>query len=603
LSSHGISRPFDEKADGIVRSEAISVVFLQKLKDAKRVYAHLLYTRCNNDGYKSEGSYYPSRFMQQKLFEECYSELGLSPHQIGFVEMHATSTVIGDAEEVASVEGAFCKGRKEPLLVGSVKSNMGHSEATAAMSSLTKLILTLENQRIPPNINLEELRKDIPALVEGRIEVVTEETTYINPYVALNSFGLGGANVHAVLKGNEKAKFNGGAPSDSLERLVCWSGRTENALHAVFDDITKRPLDAEHIALLQNSQAIPSLSNVYRGYGIFKQNSETANATCIERKINQCDSVKKPVVWVYSGIGSQWAGMGADLMRIPTFANSIDACHKVLLSKGLNLRQIITDTDEKVFKNVLHSYVGIVAIEIALTDLMKSLGMEPDFIIGHSVGEVACSYCDGCTTLEETILIAHARGQASNNTKQITGGMAAVGMSHFEVEKILPDDIDVACHNSADSTSISGPADSVTAFVNRLSDDKVFARVINSSGIALHSRYIKTMGKNFNRMLVKIIKSPRKRSEKWLSSTYPSDEWLLEESQFSSAGYHTKNLISPVLFQEVTDKLPECFTIEVAPHGLLLPILRRSMKESKHFSLTKRKEENGILFFLNAMGG
>lgn len=158
-------------------------------------------------------------------------------------------------------------------------------------------------------------------------------------------------------------------------------------------------------------------------------------------------------------------------------------------------------------------------------------------------------------------------------------------------------------HNSADSTTISGPADSVTAFVNRLSDDKVFARVINSSGIALHSRYIKTMGKNFNRMLVKIIKSPRKRSEKWLSSTYPSDEWLLEESQFSSAGYHTKNLLSPVLFQEVTDKLPECFTIEVAPHGLLLPILRRSMKESKHFSLTKRKEENGILFFLNAMGG
>lgn len=579
------------------------MIFLQKAKDSKRIYANILNVNTNNDGFKSGGSSFPSRIMQQKLFEENYAKINLDPSLVGYVEAHATGTIMGDAEEVAAIDGAYCSKRKKPLAIGSVKSNMGHSEATAALASTVKLIFSLENQKIPPNINLSELRNDIPAFNEKRIKVVTEVENLEGPYVSLNSFGLGGANCHAIFKGNLKSKVNNGIPKDNLNRLVCWAGRTEAAVNSIFDDVSSRPLDAEHIALLQNTQVKTASANTYRGFGIFSNDKSTQKAFCARREIQHFNGIRKPIVWVYSGIGSQWLEMGADLMKLPIFAERIDFCHNVLLPKGLNLKEIISTNNEKNFDNVLHSYVGIIAIEIALTDVLKALGLEPDFIIGHSVGELGCAYCDGCFTAEETIMAAYARGQSNNESKTIMGGMAAVGISHKDLLKLLPRDIDVACHNAADSITISGPVASVKAFVEELSAKGVFAKEISCSGVPLHSRYIKEMGDNLKRKLKAIIKTPKKRSAKWLSSTFASEKWKSEEAQFSSADYHTKNLLNPVLFHEIVEQLPsDAMTIEIAPHGLLKPILKRSLKEGNHFSLTQRDDKNGIDLLTKVLG-
>lgn len=295
--------------------------------------------------------------------------------------------------------------------------------------------------------------------------------------------------------------------------------------------------------------------------------------------------------------------MGTDLMKLPTFAERIDFCHNILSPKGINLKEIITSDNKNNFENVLNSYVGIVAIEMALTDVLKALGLEPDFIIGHSVGELGCAYCDGCLSAEETILAAYARGQSNNESKTILGGMAAVGMSHKDLIKILPKDMDVACHNAADSSTISGPALSVKAFVSELSSKNVFAKEISCSGVPLHSRYIKDMGDNLMKKLKTIIKNPKKRSAKWISSTFIAEKWTSDEAKFSGVEYHTKNLLNPVLFEEVLDMLPkDALTIEIAPHGLLNPILKRSMKEGNHFSLTQRDDKNGIDLLTKVLG-
>lgn len=602
LANDGFCRPFDKKASGFTRADAVCFLFLQKLKDSKRVYANVLCVGTNNDGFKLEGSAFPSRVLQQQLFEECFQKIKMNPSLISFVEAHSTGTILGDAEEVAAIDAAYCKGRTSPLSIGSVKSNIGHTEASSAVASTIKLILALESHKIAPNINLTELRTDIPAFAEGRIKVVTEVENLAGPYVSMNSFGLGGANAHAIFKGNSKSKINNGIPNDNLNRLLCWAGRTEAAVNSIFDDVLSRPLDAEYIALLQNTQIKTTLSNVYRGFGIFINDGTTQMATCIQKDVQNFNSAKKPVVWIYSGIGSQWLEMGADLMKLPIFAKSIENCHELMVPKGLNLKEIITSTDEKTFDNVLHSYVGIAAIEIALTDLMKSLGMEPDYIIGHSVGELGCAYCDGCFTAEETMLAAYARGQSNNESKTILGGMAAIGINFKELLGQLPGDIDIACHNAADSTTISGPLDSVKAFVQELSDKNIFAKEIPCSGVPLHSRYIEEMGKNLLKKLKEVIRDPKKRSAKWLSSTYPSEQWVDEEPQYSSAEYHTKNLLSPVLFHEVIEQLPPCVTIEIAPHGLLKPIVKRSLKEGVHFSLTQRDDKNGLLLLMNVLG-
>ena len=181
--------------------------------------------------------------------------------------------------------------------------------------------------------------------------------------------------------------------------------------------------------------------------------------------------------------------------------------------------------------------------------------------------------------------------------------MAAVGINHREVKKLLPHDIDIACHNSIDSTTISGPAESVRAFVQELTEKNIFAREVASSGLPLHSRYIAEMGTHLREKLNEVIVTPRKRSAKWLSSSYPEDQWDNAESQYSSGEYHTKNLLSPVLFEEVLEKLPKnALTIEVAPHGLLKSILKRSMKEGVHLSLTQRDNKEGSLFLMDAFG-
>lgn len=306
LAPDGICSSFDKKANGFVRADAICVIFLQKAKDSKRIYANILNVNTNNDGFKSGGSSFPSRIMQQQLFEENFSKINLDPNLVEYVEAHSTGTIMGDAEEVAAIDGAYCKKRKKPLAIGSVKSNMGHSEATAALASTVKLILSLENQKIPPNINLHELNSEIPAFTEKRIKVVTEVEKLNSPFVSMNSFGLGGANAHAIFKGNLKSKIDHGIPVDNLNRLVCWAGRTEAAVNSIFDDVSSRPLDAEHIALLQNTQVKTTSSNTYRGFGMFAHDKSTEKALCLRREIQHFNAVKKPIVWVYSGIGSQW---------------------------------------------------------------------------------------------------------------------------------------------------------------------------------------------------------------------------------------------------------------------------------------------------------
>lgn len=605
LATDGHCRPFDQHASGFSRADTICVIFLQRQKDSKRVYAKLLHTNSNNDGFKKEGSSFPSKIMQQQLMEEFFKESKIDPSCVNFVEAHSTGTKLGDPEEVSAIDEVFCKNksRPKPLPIGSVKSNMGHAEASSGVASIAKILLALEKKKVAPNINFTATRDDVPAFAEGRLRVVTEVEDLDGPFISMNSFGLGGANAHALFKGNLKEKVNLGLPIDDLSRLVLWSGRTEDAVNSIFDDITKRHLDVEHIALLQNSQVQTNTANVYRGFGLFSHHAESNKAICTKRDIQLFTTERRPIVWVYAGIGSQWPEMGTDLLNIPLFAQTFRKCHDVLMPTGLNLMEIITSPDKRTFDSVLNSYVGIAAIEIALTDVLKSMGLEPDFIIGHSVGELGVAYADNCFSIEEAMLASYSRGKASAESKTINGAMAAVGMNHKDVKKILPHDIDIACHNSLDSTTITGPADSVRSFVQELSSQDIFAREVACSGIPLHSRYIKEMGSHLLSKLNEVIKTPKKRSPKWLSSSYPEDQWSNVESQYSSGQYHTKNLLSPVLFEEVLEMVPKnALTIEIAPHGLLKSILKRSLKDGLHLSLTQRDNKNGCLFLMEAFG-
>jgi fatty acid synthase len=169
-------------------------LYLQKARDAKRIYATILHSKTNCDGYKDEGNFAPSSKMQADLMMKLYKEIEIAPHKVNYVEAHGTGTKVGDLSECTALDEVFCFERDTPLLVGSVKSNMGHSEPASATCGIIKSIFALETGKIAPNLNFEKPREDIDGLQSGRLQVVTEAQELEGSLIAVSSFGIGGTN-------------------------------------------------------------------------------------------------------------------------------------------------------------------------------------------------------------------------------------------------------------------------------------------------------------------------------------------------------------------------------------------------------------------------
>lgn len=384
-----------------------------------------------------------------------------------------------------------------------------------------------------------------------------------------------------------------------------WAGRTEQAVNTMLDALESQPLDAEYIALLHNIQSEEIQGYLYRGYTILSNDlqNDSANTLSLSRATKRVDGNKLPIVWMFSGMGSQWPTMGKSLMIFPKFRETVELCHNVLQQFGIDLIAVITSDNPKIFDHILNAFVGISCIQIGLINLLRLLDVQMDYCIGHSVGELAVAYADGTLTIEQTILAAYARGMVSFETKVIEGSMAAVGLGYDKIVNMLPQNVEAACRNSAESTTISGPKVDVIKFVDELKANGIFAKEVQCSSIPYHSGYIAEMGPKLLTLLREIIPKPLKRSDKWLSTSVTKTEWHLAQSKFSSAEYHTNNLLKPVLFEETVQLLPaQSIVIEIAPHGLLQAIVKRSMPDAIHVPLTQRGNANNAVFLLNAVG-
>ncbi|KAE9527019.1 hypothetical protein AGLY_013667 [Aphis glycines] len=588
LSSKGMCRAFDASGNGYVRSEAVVTVFLQKAGVAKRSYATVVEALTNNDGFKDQGITFPNGVMQNKLIREVYAKCGVNPAEVSYVEAHGTGTKVGDPQEVNSIADFFTKDRTSPLLIGSVKSNMGHSEPASGLCSLAKIVISMESGKIPANLHFASPNPDIQALLDGRLQVVNKNWDFNGGYVAINSFGFGGANAHVLLKPNSKTKTN--KIVNHVPRLIAVSGRTEEA-------IAETPLDDDFVSLLHDIHANNINGHGYRGYSILGKSIF---------EVTEVKSNKRPVWYVFSGMGSQWAGMAEGLFQLEPFAKAINRAATVLQAEGIDLLSILNSKDEKTFDNILNSAVSITSMQVALIDLLKSIGIEPNGFVGHSVGELTCAYADGTFTIEQTILISALRARCILESKLIQGSMAAVGLSWEDTKKRLPADLVAACHNSEDSVTISGPPKSVSEFVKTCKAEGIFAKEVNSSGFAFHSKYIADAEPMLRKRLEQILLDPKPRSSKWISSSIPEELWNTPLAKTSSTAYHVNNLLSPVLFHEAILHVPkDAVVIEVAPHSLLQAILKRSLgPDCLCIGLTKRSTnpQGNISILLSAIG-
>ncbi|KAM6897707.1 fatty acid synthase [Xenentodon cancila] len=595
LSPDGTCKSFDSSGNGYCRSEAAVVVLLVKRSVAKRVYATVINAGNNTDGYKDQGVTFPSGEMQQRLVRSLYEEANVSPDQVEYIEAHGTGTKVGDPQEVNGIVGVFCQSKRDPLLIGSTKSNMGHPEPASGLAALAKVILSLERRVWAPNLHFNSPNPDIPALTDGRVQVVDRPIPVRGGIVGINSFGFGGSNVHVILRPPSK-------PADctsqrKLPRLLKACGRTEAAVNAILQKGKEHATDDGFLSLLNGVSGAPPGSMPYRGYGVLGSQSDIM-------EVLQVQAAARPLWYVCSGMGTQWAGMGRSLMQLPDFRESILRSDSALKDTGLTVSSLLMDADENTFEDTVHAFVGLAAIQIALIDLLTKMGLQPDGIIGHSVGELACGYADGSLSHAEAILAAYWRGLCIKDASLPPGGMAAVGLTWEECMAQCPEGVVPACHNAEDTVTVSGPQEAVSAFVSTLKEQGVFAKEVRSAGVAFHSYYMASIAPALLAALKKVIKEPRRRSSRWVSTSIPRSDWDSPLALYSSADYHVNNLLSPVLFQEGLRLIPEdAVVVEIAPHALLQAILKRSLKHTcSILPLMKRGHPNNLDFFLSNIG-
>ena len=613
-SSDGISKVWDKDADGFVRAETVECILLQKKSQAKRIYATVIHSKSNIDGYKKKGGFFPSKEAQQTLMEETYIEAGIDPNEIDYVEAHGTGTKVGDPEEAEALANAYCKNREGNLLIGLLKSNIGHGEGTSGLAAITKTIISFENKCIPANLNLKTIKPEIAKFCPP-LQPVVQNTPFQPNYCGVNSFGLGGVNVHTILRANKKELTKESyLIANEIPRLVNYCGRTQESIDHMFDFIenNRSKVTRDFLGLLNDTvKSRPSFQSggfPYRGSIIIKEkgfNDDGTIAYHYKRETSKIVGMARPIWFFFSGMGSQWTAMGKSLMVIDKFAQTIHKCDAILKQFQIHLLHILMSEDETSLDSIVNQFVAISAIQIALCEVLKELEIHPDGVIGHSFGEIACAYADKCLTLEQAMICAYWRGKVLEDSNIPEGKMVAVGLSWEEVIKRCPENVYAACDNAYDLVTISGLVDDTIKFMKKLESEGVFVREVAGQHLKpFHTNFIKPIANNLESRLKSVIPNPKLRSKRWISTSIPEKNWGDELAQYASAKYFVNNLAKPVLLTSSLNYIPkDAIVIEIAPHTLFASLFKRTLQSSNYVGLMKRNNnQHNIELFLNSMG-
>ncbi|XP_045466442.1 fatty acid synthase-like [Harmonia axyridis] len=589
LSKDGCCKSFDASANGYARSEAITCVFLQKAKDSRRIYASVVHAKTNCDGYKAQGITYPSGDIQKRLLQEFYEECRVDPTSLSFLEAHGTGTRVGDPEECSAIDEIFCTGRKDPLLIGSVKSNIGHSEPASGICSITKCIIGFEEGYIPPNIYYSKPREGVTALEEGRIKVVSEKMPFQDDrgLIGVNSFGFGGANGHVLLKWNKKFKINGGQPEDNIPRLVCVSGRTPEAITSLTEDVNSRSLDAEHVQLLQEIFKRNVEGHMYRGYTIASKEGE------IKTSVRNFEGTKPPLVLAFGSFDDSWQSLAQSLFCIPVFAATIERIRDVLNNNntGINITEIIEDKATEI-DSVVKNILGNVTVHIGIVEILKDLEVVPDIIIGYAIGELGCAYCDGSLSLEQTILTAF---EIANHVKTINepSSIYLVKLGEAQVRKLLPPSIEIIWKNNERSVTISGGHNITRKFVESLRNIGVVVIPVSSGHVTWLTRSISKIESTVLPRVKEIIPKPKQRSSKWLSAS---------TEKVASHEYFVRALHSQICFQDLSTQFEEKHVILELGNGAFAELLKNTIDFSVNIVKFDVKPGDSVNTLLEVLG-
>lgn len=627
LSDHGVFSPdgssntFSSNARGFARGEAIVAIYIKSLDEAVRdgnsIQAVISGMSTNFDG-KTPNMSMPSAEGQEAAIRRAYQVAGIQDPDVwktGLFECHGTGTAAGDPIETRAIANVF---GAHGLYLSSIKPNLGHSEGAAGVSAILKAVLALENRTIPPSIKAWPLNPKIP-FESAKLALAKESIPWPagrHERVSVNSFGIGGANAHAIIDsassyGIVPTPAHNGVPSD-LPHLFVYSAYSSKPLERMarniekYLDATSESFDDVAYTLARRRQYLPHRSFVV---------SAKDKPGEVPLALTQDVSGAHTVVMVFTGQGAQWPQMGRDLLRSNrVFAKTIEDIEVELQRLGatwtvhdeLRKNSRTTRVNEAEFSQPLCT-----AIQIALVEALASVGVKPAAVVGHSSGEVAGAYAAGALTLREAVAVAYHRGFISKKqTKK--GAMAAVGLGWNEAHKYLLPGVIVACDNSHNGVTLSGDADQLEIVVSNIKKARPeVATTTLKVERAYHSHHMVEVGEAYYEAMVASGVVGAQHSVPFFSSV--TEQRLSSNVKQPQLGprYWQKNLENPVRFKSAVVEILKASDIsnpvflEVGPHAALADPIRQILaNESKKVphvpTLTRRK--GGTESFLTSIG-
>jgi acyl transferase domain-containing protein/7-keto-8-aminopelargonate synthetase-like enzyme/acyl carrier protein len=622
LSPGGRCRTFDAAADGYVRGEGCGVLVLKRLSDAvadgDNVLALIRGSAVNQDG-KSSGLTVPNGPSQQAVVQQALDNAGILPSQVGYVEAHGTGTSLGDPIEVGALAGVF-RERTEPLLIGSVKTNIGHLESGAGAAGLIKTILSLQHGEIPRNLHFDEPSPHI-GWDKMPIRVVTEKTAWPaeRRIAGVSSFGYSGTNAHIVL---EAAPATEPAKPNEIERpmhLLALSTRTQGALadaaakYANFLQQSPQTSLADLCASANSGRtlfahrmaiAASNTEDLQKQLAAFAAGEKSQVITGSEN-----DLAQPKIGFLFTGQGSQYAGMARELYETqPLFKQTLDQCDELLrghlevpLLDVLYPDHANGEVSADLINQTAYTQPCLFALEYALATLWRSWGIEPDLMLGHSVGEYAAACIAGVFSLEDGLKLITARARLMQALPQ-DGTMLAAKTDQATAEAAIQDYADtvsLAAINGPKSVVISGKVEAVHEIGAKLKGQGISTKELVVSH-AFHSPAMEPMLNDFRKVAESITFSPPKLG---VISNVTGDKVTDEITQ---PDYWVKHLRYAVHFNDGMQSMEKhgCNVyIEIGANPIMLGMGRLCVNNDNTYWLPSlRAKKNDWTMLLNSLG-
>ncbi|KAF2280129.1 ketoacyl-synt-domain-containing protein [Westerdykella ornata] len=490
LSPTGQCKPWDASADGYCRAEGCAMFVLKKLRDAvaegDRIYGVIRGIQVNQCG-TAKSITHPDSSTQAKLFKSLISRANINPDSISVVEAHGTGTQAGDYAEVNSLQSVFGKrDSHKPLVVSSIKGNIGHAEAASGAAGLAKILLMMQKKQIPPQAAYKTLNPRLSTIAEHNIIVPTQTMKWRTPAGAprramLNNFGAAGSNAAVLIEEYiQPPKQKLPAPSHHVFNL---SAKTVNALERLRDS---------YCAYIEENSEKSSLSSICytanarrQEFDAFRLSVTGQSPADLIQKLRQSkppargQTRDKLTVFVFSGQGSVYQGMGAELLATaPIFRDNVHRCNAILADLGFSGVNAFIGDDKNAFEALAPKERAILCqcacfvVEYSLAQLWLAWGVKPDILIGHSLGEYAALATSGVLKLHDALLLVARRALLmAELCQEGRTGMAAVCMPSAKVEELLSSStsmtgLQIACYNSVEDCVVAGPLSSLDALVH-----------------------------------------------------------------------------------------------------------------------------------------